>query len=77
MDEPSAGLAPSIVSDMVDTILALNRKGLTILLVEQNIGVAAAVAEYAHILQNGEIAFSGAAAGLVDNPAVLGAYLGR
>jgi branched-chain amino acid transport system ATP-binding protein len=77
MDEPSAGLAPAIVSDMVDTILALNRRGLTILLVEQNIGVAAAVAEYAHILQNGEIAFSGAAAGLVDNPAVLGAYLGR
>lgn len=77
MDEPSAGLAPAIVGDMVDTILALNRRGLTILLVEQNIGVAAAVAEYAHILQNGEIAFSGPAAGLVDNPAVLGAYLGR
>jgi branched-chain amino acid transport system ATP-binding protein len=77
MDEPSAGLAPAIVSDMVDTILKLNRRGLTILLVEQNIGVAAAVAEHAHILQNGEIAFSGPAAGLVDNPAVLGAYLGR
>jgi branched-chain amino acid transport system ATP-binding protein len=77
MDEPSAGLAPAIVSNMVDTILSLNDKGLTILLVEQNIGVAAAVAQYAHILQNGEIAFSGPAAGLVDNPAVLGAYLGR
>jgi branched-chain amino acid transport system ATP-binding protein len=77
MDEPSAGLAPAVVSNMVDTILALNNKGLTILLVEQNIGVAAAVAEHAHILQSGEIAFSGAAAGLVDNPAVLGAYLGR
>ena len=77
MDEPSAGLAPAIVADMVDTILALNRRGLTILLVEQNIGVAAAVAEYAHILQNGEIAFSGPAAGLVDNPAVLQSYLGR
>ena len=77
MDEPSAGLAPAVVADMVDTILALNRRGLTILLVEQNIGVAAAVAEYAHILQNGEIAFSGPAAGLVDNPAVLQSYLGR
>ena len=77
MDEPSAGLAPSIVGDMVDTILALNRRGLTILLVEQNIGVAAAVAEYAHILQGGEIAFSGPAAGLIDNPAVLRSYLGR
>ena len=77
MDEPSAGLAPSIVSDMVDTILALNARGLTILLVEQNIGVAAAVAEYAHILQSGEIAFSAPAPGLVDNPAVLSSYLGR
>jgi branched-chain amino acid transport system ATP-binding protein len=77
MDEPSAGLAPTVVADMVDTILALNRRGLTILLVEQNIGVAAAVAEHAHVLQNGEIAFSGPAAGLVDNPAVLQSYLGR
>ena len=77
MDEPSAGLAPTIVADMVDTILALNRRGLTILLVEQNIGVAAAVAESAHILQNGEIAFSGPAAGLVDNDEVLRSYLGR
>jgi branched-chain amino acid transport system ATP-binding protein len=77
MDEPSAGLAPAIVGDMVDTILALNKRGLTILLVEQNIGVAAAVAEHAHILQGGEITFSGAAAGLVDNPEVLRSYLGR
>jgi len=77
MDEPSAGLAPSIVGDMVDTILALNARGLTILLVEQNIGVAAAVAEEAHILQGGEITFSGPAAGLVDNPDVLRSYLGR
>ena len=77
MDEPSAGLAPAIVGDMVDTILALNKRGLTILLVEQNIGVAAAVAEHAYILQGGEITFSGAAAGLVNNPDVLRSYLGR
>jgi branched-chain amino acid transport system ATP-binding protein len=77
MDEPSAGLAPAIVGDMVETILALNKRGLTILLVEQNIGVAAAVAEHAHVLQNGEIALSSPAAGLLDNPAVLQSYLGR
>jgi branched-chain amino acid transport system ATP-binding protein len=57
------------------TFLTLNRRGLTILSVEQNIGVAAAVGEHAHVLQNGEIAFS--AAGLLDNPAVLSSYLGR
>jgi branched-chain amino acid transport system ATP-binding protein len=77
MDEPSAGLAPSVVSEMVDTIMALNERGLTILLVEQNIGVAAAVAEYAYVLQNGEISFSGDAAGLIDNPEILKSYLGR
>ena len=77
MDEPSAGLAPTVVAEMVDTIVALNERGMTILLVEQNIGVAAAVAEHAHVLKNGEIAFSGAAAGLIDNPAVLNSYLGR
>jgi branched-chain amino acid transport system ATP-binding protein len=55
----------------------MNRRDLTILLLEQNVGVAAAVAEYAHILQNGEIAFSGSAAGLVDNLGVLSANLGR
>jgi branched-chain amino acid transport system ATP-binding protein len=77
MDEPSAGLAPAVVAEMVDTIVALNRRGMTILLVEQNIGVAAAVAEHAHVLKNGEIAFSGPAAGLLDNPAVLNSYLGR
>jgi branched-chain amino acid transport system ATP-binding protein len=77
MDEPSAGLAPAIVADLAGTILTLNERGLTILLVEQNIGLAAAVAEHAHILQHGEIAFSGPAAGLIDNPAVLRSYLGR
>jgi branched-chain amino acid transport system ATP-binding protein len=77
MDEPSAGLAPAVVGDMVDAILELNRRDLTILIVEQNVGVAAAVAEFAHVLQNGEIAFSGPAGGLLDDPAVLRSYLGR
>jgi len=45
MDEPSAGLAPPVVADMVDSVLTLKERGLTILLVEQNVGVAAALAE--------------------------------
>jgi len=77
MDEPSAGLAPVIVGEMVDAILTLNKRGLTILLVEQNVGVAHAVAESAHVLQNGEIAFTGPASDLLDNPDVLRSYLGR
>ena len=77
MDEPSAGLAPVIVEDMVEAIRGLSRRGLAILLVEQNVGVAAAVAGQAHVLQNGAIQFSGPAAELVDNPEVLSSYLGR
>ena len=52
MDEPSAGLSPVILDRIIDTIKMLrDERGLTILLVEQNVGVAAAVAEHAHILR--------------------------
>jgi len=77
MDEPSAGLSPVMVNALVDTILALHTRGLTILLVEQNVGVAAALADSAHVLQHGEIVFSGPAAGLLDAPEILQSYLGR
>jgi branched-chain amino acid transport system ATP-binding protein len=77
LDEPSAGLAPLVVGQVVDTVRALHARGLTILLVEQNVGVAAALAERAHLLVNGEIAVSGPAADLLTNPDVLASYLGR
>jgi branched-chain amino acid transport system ATP-binding protein len=77
MDEPSAGLAPNIVQSLVRTIRQLNERGISILLVEQNVGVAAAVAETAHVLRNGAIAHSGPAPGLVNNAEVLASYLGR
>ena len=77
MDEPSVGLAPLVVQGVIETIKQLHRRGLTILLVEQNVGVAAAVAQDAYVLRDGEIAYSGAAAQLIDNPEVLSSYLGR
>ena len=77
MDEPSAGLAPAIVDTMVATIHSLRERGLTILLVEQNVGVAGAVAEQAYILKNGEIAVSGRTRDLVNSREVLASYLGR
>ncbi len=77
MDEPSAGLSPVVVQSMVAAIQRLHARGLTILLVEQNVGVAAALAERAFILMNGEIAFSGPAAGLFDSREVIRSYLGR
>ena len=77
MDEPSAGLAPVVVDRMVETIKTLHARGLTILLVEQNVGVAAAVAESAHVLQNGAIVHSGPAAALINSREGLASYLGR
>jgi branched-chain amino acid transport system ATP-binding protein len=76
MDEPSVGLAPAVVGDMVAAIRALREEGLTILLVEQNVGVAAAVADSAHVLQGGRIVHSAPAAGLLDDEEVLRSYLG-
>jgi branched-chain amino acid transport system ATP-binding protein len=77
MDEPSVGLAPRMVDVVIDTILRLRERGLTILLVEQNVGVAAAVAEQAHVLKDGVIAYAGRAKDLINNPEVLASYLGR
>lgn len=77
MDEPSAGLSPLVIDAMIEIIRMLRRRGLTILLVEQNVGVAAAVAGSAHVLQNGAIVYSGEANSLISNREVLASYLGR
>ena len=76
MDEPSVGLAPAVVGDVIEALRTLHARGLTFLLVEQNVGVAAALADYAHILQGGRIAHSGPAVGLLDSEDVLRTYLG-
>ena len=77
MDEPSAGLAPLVVDQLTEHIGALNRTGLTILLVEQNVGAALAVAERAYVLRDGVVAMNEEARNLVDNPDIVRAYLGR
>lgn len=77
MDEPSHGLSPIIVERLVETIRTLHRRGMTILLVEQNVGVAASCAGSAHILKDGQIALSGPARELVHSRDVLRSYLGR
>lgn len=77
MDEPSHGLAPRVVNEVIEIIRALNRDGLTILLVEQNVGVAAALARDAHVLRNGEIALSAPGNQLLNNDQLLRSYLGR
>jgi len=77
MDEPSVGLAPLVVETIVQTVRDLRTRGLTILLVEQNVGVAAAVADHAHVLKDGVIAYSAPASDLIGNHDVLASYLGR
>ena len=76
MDEPSHGLSPLMVRQMVVAIRRLHERGMTILLVEQNVGVAAAVSKLAYVLVNGEIEFSTPGAELADNPDILRSYLG-
>jgi branched-chain amino acid transport system ATP-binding protein len=76
LDEPSMGLAPKLVREVFAIIRELNDAGTTILLVEQNAHMALTVAHRAYVLENGQVALSGAAADLRGNAAVRAAYLG-
>jgi len=76
LDEPSLGLAPLIVREIFRIIAELKKSGVSILLVEQNARAALQVADYAYVLETGEIAIEGPAAELVDNQKVIESYLG-
>ena len=76
MDEPSAGLAPRLVKEIFSVIESLNREGMTILIVEQNVGAALSISNFTHILRNGEIVVSERSKNLLDNPDLKSAYLG-
>jgi branched-chain amino acid transport system ATP-binding protein len=75
-DEPSLGLAPTIVHDVLKTIRELNRDGLTCVLVEQNVAVSLKIATYAYVLENGRTTLSGAGQTLLADDRVRKAYLG-
>jgi len=75
LDEPSEGLAPLIVEQMASTILDLKRQGLTVLLSEQNLNFARAVADGALIIEEGRIRFAGSMAELMADAAVRAQYL--
>jgi branched-chain amino acid transport system ATP-binding protein len=75
-DEPSLGLAPTIVRNVLDTISELNRDGLTCLLVEQNVAQSLKLASKAYVLENGRVALSGSGAELLADDRVRSAYLG-
>ena len=75
-DEPSLGLAPAVVQDVLRTIRELNREGLTCLLVEQNVAVSLKLAGRAYVLENGRITLSGSGEELLNDDRVRQAYLG-
>jgi branched-chain amino acid transport system ATP-binding protein len=75
-DEPSLGLAPLVVQEVLHTIRLLNERGLTILLVEQNVAVSLRISQRAYVLENGRIVMSGTGAELLHDDRVRQAYLG-
>ena len=75
-DEPSLGLAPTIVQEVFRTVRRLNDEGLTILLVEQNVMASLKIANRGYVLENGRIELSGAGADLLTSDLVRQAYLG-
>jgi branched-chain amino acid transport system ATP-binding protein len=77
LDEPSLGLAPLVVEDILATLGQLRREGVTILLVEQNARAALKVADRAYVLETGRIILTGEASDLLQNRQVTRAYLGR
>ena len=76
LDEPSLGLAPAIIETMYDSLPALHKDGLTMLLAEQSVDLALEVADYAYVLQVGRSVLQGPAAEMRDNPDVQKIYLG-
>ncbi|HME62425.1 MAG TPA: ABC transporter ATP-binding protein [Candidatus Binatia bacterium] len=76
LDEPSLGLAPNIVQQLLHTVRLLQQRGLTVLLVEQNIAVSLKISQRAYVLENGRIVMSGTGSELLGNDRVRQAYLG-
>jgi branched-chain amino acid transport system ATP-binding protein len=77
LDEPSLGLAPSIVLEMFETIRSINAKGVAALLVEQNVAMALEVANHAYVLEEGRIVADGKPEILLTQPHIRRAYLGE
>jgi branched-chain amino acid transport system ATP-binding protein len=75
-DEPSLGLAPLVVQEVLHSIRVLNGRGITILLVEQNVAVSLKLSNHAYVLENGRIVMSGAGSQLLHDDRVRQAYLG-
>jgi branched-chain amino acid transport system ATP-binding protein len=76
LDEPSLGLAPIVVDQVMKTVAALHAEGMTVLLVEQNLRKALEVAQRGTVIETGRVRLQGTTAELRDNPEIRAAYLG-
>jgi branched-chain amino acid transport system ATP-binding protein len=77
MDEPSLGLAPIIVHQIMDIIKTINKEGVTILLVEQNANLALKLAHYGYVCETGKITIMGTGLELLNDESIKAAYLGK
>ncbi|MDF2611533.1 MAG: livF, partial [Lachnospiraceae bacterium] len=77
MDEPSLGLAPIVVRDIMNIIKTVNKEGVTILLVEQNANLALKIAHYGYVCETGNITLTGTGMELLNDDSVKAAYLGK
>ena len=75
LDEPSEGIAPRIVEDMANMIVALKHEGLSVLLCEQNVHFAELVSDRAYVIEKGQVKYEGTMAELAASPAVKRDYL--
>ena len=77
LDEPSLGLAPKLVGEVMQALALLHQEGLTMLLVEQNAQAALEIADRGYVLEAGQLTLQGAAADLLSDPSLRAAYLGE
>ena len=76
MDEPSLGLAPLVVRDIFEIIKEVNKRGVTVLLIEQNANMALKTAHMGYVMETGRITMTGTGAELLADESVKAAYLG-
>jgi branched-chain amino acid transport system ATP-binding protein len=76
LDEPSLGLSPLLVDQILNAIVSLRKDGITVLLVEQNASAALGIADRGYVLETGKVAYTGTGSSLLADPQVKAAYLG-